>query len=301
VYAQPQKTGVLYNAYLVKPKFNATEKLLHFFASTTQKSIKLKFGYENKASWNKVKDEKIQLPTKNGKIDYAFMESFIAELEAQRIAELEAYLLTTGLKDYHLTAEEKQVLEDFERGQFEWEVFSLGSLFEKLKVNSLKYKTTNLPNEANNEFILPALTAGVQNQGLNNYVPLKNATILKNVISISANGANTGVTFYQNKKFTVLQDAYAINWKYSNNKLSDSQYLFLVTSITKTIYGNYDWTNKAGWEKIKNDKILIPTANNQPNYSLMETLITAIQKLVIKDVVQYADKKIETTKSVISN
>ncbi len=27
------------------------------------------------------------------------MEGFIAELEAQRIAELEAYLITTGLKD----------------------------------------------------------------------------------------------------------------------------------------------------------------------------------------------------------
>ena len=43
------------------------------------------------------------------------MESFIAELEAQRIAELEAqriaeleaYLLATGLKDYTLTAEEE--------------------------------------------------------------------------------------------------------------------------------------------------------------------------------------------------
>lgn len=35
------------------------------------------------------------------------MESFIAELEAERIAELEAYLLATGLTDYILTAEEK--------------------------------------------------------------------------------------------------------------------------------------------------------------------------------------------------
>jgi hypothetical protein len=35
------------------------------------------------------------------------MESFIAELEAERIAELEAYLLATGLKDYTLTAKEQ--------------------------------------------------------------------------------------------------------------------------------------------------------------------------------------------------
>lgn len=42
-----------------------------------------------------IKDQKIHLPTKNGKIDFEFMESFIAELEAERLAELEAYLSIT--------------------------------------------------------------------------------------------------------------------------------------------------------------------------------------------------------------
>jgi hypothetical protein len=36
----------------------------------------------------------------------------------------------------------------------------------------------------------------------------------------------------------------------------------------------------------------LPTQNKQPNYAIMETLISAIQKLVIKDVVLYADRKI---------
>ncbi|MBY0345763.1 MAG: restriction endonuclease subunit S [Neisseriaceae bacterium] len=104
VYPQPQKTGVLYNAYLIKAKFKISDKLLYFFSSAIQKSIKQKFGYENKASWEKVKLEKIQLPVNNGKVDYGFMESFIAELEAARLAELEAYLLATGLNDFTLTA-----------------------------------------------------------------------------------------------------------------------------------------------------------------------------------------------------
>lgn len=73
----------------------------------------------------------------------------------------------------------------------EWGEYRIGDLFEKVKVKSLKYKTSELPSEALGEYILPALTAGIQNQGLNNFVPKENATILKNVISISANGANT--------------------------------------------------------------------------------------------------------------
>ena len=32
----------------------------------------------------------------------------------------------------------------------------------------------------------------------------------------------------------------------------------------------------------------------------METLISAVQKLVIKDVVEYADRKIEATKKMIN-
>jgi len=34
------------------------------------------------------------------------MEKYIKALEAERLEELEAYLLATGLKDYHLTEKE---------------------------------------------------------------------------------------------------------------------------------------------------------------------------------------------------
>lgn len=61
-------------------------------------------------------NQKIQLPTKNGKIDFDFMESFISELEKERIVKLEAYLLATGLSNYILTDKEKEVLEAFRNG-----------------------------------------------------------------------------------------------------------------------------------------------------------------------------------------
>lgn len=118
----------------------------------------------------------------------------------------------------------------------DWGEFKLEELFEKIKIKSLKYKTSELPSEAINDFILPAFTAGIQNQWLNNFVPIDNTTILKNVISISANGANTGATFYQNKDFTVLQDAYALKWKYSDGLLTYNHYLYLVGSISKAIF-----------------------------------------------------------------
>lgn len=124
---------------------------------------------------------------------------------------------------------------------------------------------------------MPALTAGIQNQGLNNFVPRNNATILKDVISISANGANTGATFYQNREFTVLQDAYAIKWVYTDDILSDNQHLFLVGSISKSIFGNYGWTNKAGWERVKNNTISIPVKNGEIDFKFMESFVAELK------------------------
>lgn len=160
----------------------------------------------------------------------------------------------------------------------EWGSYKLSQLFDKIKVNSLKYKTSEIPSTETDECPLPALTAGIKNQGLNNYVPLKNATILKNVITISANGANTGATFYQSKPFTVLQDAYAIKWIYDSTELTDRQSLFLVGSITKTIKGKYEWTNKAGWEKIKSDVIQLPMRNSKIDFDFMENFIREIEE-----------------------
>ncbi|MFR9542464.1 MAG: N-6 DNA methylase [Rikenellaceae bacterium] len=171
---------------------------------------------------------------------------------------------------------ETPLLDDQLKG-VEWKGFKIGDLFEKIKVKILKYKTSELPDKATDDYPLPALTAGIQNQGLNNYVPRENATILKNVISISANGANTGATFYQSKEFTVLQDAYAIKWKNEVEKLTDNHYLFLTNAISKRIFGNYEWTNKAGWERIKHEVIQLPMKGDEINFDFMESFIVDLK------------------------
>lgn len=151
----------------------------------------------------------------------------------------------------------------------------------------MKYKTGDLPSVPCGEYVLPALTAGIQNQGLNNYVPREKATVLKNVISISANGANTGATFYQSKEFTVLQDAYAIKWILTDSVLTDNQYLFLTGCVSKAIYGNYEWTNKAGWEKIKDNKIFLPMKCGQIDFEFMESFVAELEARRVAELEAY--------------
>ncbi|GAA8182962.1 restriction endonuclease subunit S [Helicobacter pylori] len=176
-----------------------------------------------------------------------------------------------------------------------WGEFRLGDLFEKIIIKPLPYQTAQLPKEKTPTHELPALTAGILNQGLNNFVPKENATILKNVISISANGANTGATFYQPHEFCVLQDAYAIEF-IGDKKLNDKEYLFFVCAISKVIYNNskYEWTNKAGWNKVKNELIslpLKPTANTQTlddiDFNFMEKFIAELEQCRLAELEAY--------------
>lgn len=50
----------------------------------------------------------------------------------------------------------------------------------------------------------------------------------------------------------------------------------------------------------KEKLIKLPLKNGQPDFAYMETLVSAVQKLVIKDVVLYADEKIAVTTQVIA-
>ena len=82
VYAQPQKTGVLWDAYLVKPKADIDSAFtLMFLATIIEKSIKDKFSYDDKCVWDKAKLRPISLPVDaDGKPDWAYMDEYMCSV-----------------------------------------------------------------------------------------------------------------------------------------------------------------------------------------------------------------------------
>ena len=69
------------------------------------------FSYNHAATWDRLKILTIELPvTSTNDIDFAYMQERIAELEKERIAELDAYLAASSLDDYELTDEDKEIL-----------------------------------------------------------------------------------------------------------------------------------------------------------------------------------------------
>jgi hypothetical protein len=153
--------GVL--VLIAKDSFIKNKSIGLVFASALTKKM-FSFGYNNTVSAEKLNKITIHLPTKDGKIDFDFIDSFIAELEAERLAELEAYLSITGLKNYTLTSEEERILREFECGKFDWEIFNLEKLFGK------STRGKRLKSDDRTSGSLPFVTAGETDEGISAFI-----------------------------------------------------------------------------------------------------------------------------------
>jgi len=102
VFAQPQKTGVLYNAYLIKPKYVISKYALFYLASVMHAAVKKNFSYDDKAVWDKVKKIKVKLPTLNNNPDWKYMDNYMKSIEMTMHNKAEALSLAAGRNLFHL-------------------------------------------------------------------------------------------------------------------------------------------------------------------------------------------------------
>ena len=279
-YQENDFIGYSHIQHLV-PKFTPFNKAIaSVIISACRVSTSKQYDYGNKFNRDAMNKTKIQLPIKKGQIDFEFMESFITELEAQRISELEAHLLATGLKDYILTSEEKKVLEDFDN--LVWQTYNVENLFGKSTRGQRLKSTDRISGN------LPFVTAGEFNDGISAFIGNEVTVFLENTTTIDMFGSAK----YRNYKYGG-DDHVAIVHTENLAKLAS---IFVTTAIHKTSYaGQFSYSNNFYAKDADELNISLPTENNKPNYKIMEIFISAIQKLVIKDVVMYASLKNETT------
>lgn len=136
--------------------------------------------------------------------------------------------------------------------------FKISDVFYKIDTPKIKAKANDFPTEYSEEYCVPLLTAGAENQGLNRYAKTSDCSMtINNAISVSANGANSGICFYQPHDFAVLQDAYAVK-VIGHDIQSVEEGLYLTGALNKAIRDNHDWVNKAGWNNVKDDNIELP-------------------------------------------
>jgi len=97
-YQEKDFIGYSHIQHLV-PKFKPFNKsIAKFIISASRIVTSKKYDYGNKFNRDEMNKTKIQLPTKNEKIDFDFIEKYMAVIEKERLQVLEEYLKANGLK-----------------------------------------------------------------------------------------------------------------------------------------------------------------------------------------------------------
>lgn len=281
-YQENDFIGYSHIQHLV-PKIKPFNKsIASLIISACKISTSKQYDYGNKFNREAMNKTKIQLPIKDGEIDFEFIEIFMTELEAERISELEAYLSAAGLKDYALTADEQQALDNFENMRFEE--------FNVIDVFNVKNTRNILSRDiSENSGKTPYLCASTENNAVSSYISYDENFLEKgNCVFI---GGKTFVVTYQEKDFYSNDSHNLVLYLKDEERKSRLSQLYLTTCINKSLGYKYSWGDSISNAKIKKDKVSLPQKNQQPNYEVMGTLISAIQKLVIKDVVLYVEKR----------
>lgn len=283
-------------------KLNKTNAL--FLMAAISSVITKAFSYNYKATKIALKNSIIQLPLKEKSLDFSnpcdniknidfdFMESFIRELEEERIRELNAYLLATGLKDYALSAEEEKALEAFKTVQ--WGEYRIGDLFE---INPTKYYRLEKNEIISQNGTVPLVSNASVDNGVMGFSNLE-ALNKGNSITCSDTTIGADTMYYQKDDFIGYQHIQRFEPKFSHFNDKIASFIISVCRHSTQNKG-YDYGFKFNRTEMNKTNIQLPTKNNKPDYATMETFIKAVEKLVIKDVVLYADSKIKATKTVV--
>lgn len=290
-YQENDFIGYSHIQHLV-PKIKPFNKsIASVIISASRVSTSNQYDYGNKFNRVAMNKTKIQLPTKNGKIDFEFINNLITYIETERLKNLETYLVTTGLKDYTLTSEEQQVLKNF--GNEKFEEFNIIDIFDIKNTKNILSRDI-----IENSGAIPYLCASTENNAISSYITYDDKYLDKgNCVFI---GGKTFVVTYQENDFYSNDSHNLILNLRKEDKKNKLNQLYLATCINKSLRRKYSWGDSISNRKIQTDKVLLPVKNKQPNYALMETFVSAIQKLTIKDVVLYTDRKIADSQIIVN-
>lgn len=97
-----------------------------------------------------------------------------------------------------------------------------------------------------------------------------------------------------------LKDGHGATSVLQSPNLNRYTALYFITTTKKVIEKRFNYNAKATKIGLKQTQIELPVSDAQPDYTFMSDFIKVIEKLVIKDLVEWTDKKIQATKEVVA-
>lgn len=260
------------------------DKNAQYLLSTMKKSFSL-FSWGSSSFNEDILNNTIfTLPFIKNEIAFTYMDDFITELQAERLQELQGYLKVTGLSDYTLTEEEQRAIDDLDN--VKWGTFNIEKLFGKATRGKRLKSADRISGD------LPFVTAGENDTGISAFIGNDVELFKANTITIDMFGSAK----YRNYQYGADDHIAVVHC----DKLAKEAVCFLTSVIHKVSNaGQFSYAKNFYAKDADELNISLPTKNNVPDYELMKTLGSAVQKLVIADVVKYADRELSAYQSVI--
>ena len=268
-----------HNLALYLKEGTKSKNVFLYTASCIYKSLCSKYSWGNSISRAKIQDDVVTFPiTDNGVIDFDFMESFIAELSA--------YLTVSGLDNYELSSDEENTLKNYQ--SLKWDTYNLEKLFGK------STRGKRLKGDDRIAGTLPFVTAGEASEGISAYISNDVEVFEKNTTPIDMFGSAK----YRNYKYGADDHVAVVHTEAVPMKAA----IFVTSACHKAAHtGKFDYGHNFYAKDADALDIQLPTKDGKPDYDTMTALISAVQTLVIKDVVLYADRKIEGTRQMLKS
>ncbi|XZK28134.1 restriction endonuclease subunit S [Clostridium perfringens] len=302
VYARdyPYKMVTHARVFSLIPKEEMSVRVLNYIASNLD-YLPSVYSYSNMATFDKIKGIKITLPVLNEKINFLYIEKFIEELETSYIEKLKVYLLSKGLTDYRLTKYDEEIIDRFNK-------LSDNNLSRKIKLEDIlewqvgikeidPLKISLLYQEG---MKYPFYGQATENNGIISHISLGKELLnnknSKPTILIHSNNQN--IVYLETPFY--LKDGHGATSVLQNKNMNYKIALYFMSAIKRVIEERFNYNSKATKIGLKNTVIELPICNKGIDYKFMEDFITAVLKLIIKDVVIWIDKKINYPNKVLN-
>lgn len=262
------------------------EKNALYIITCIKKVITKKFAYNEKATKIALKNTYIELPiTESDEIDYDFMEKCINELEEKRIDELSAYLSVSGMDKYTLTKQEKNILNKLNNKKITFSTFKIVDVFDVKNAHSILKSEITLESGDS-----PYVTAGEGSNSIASYITYK-PELLEEGNSIMIGGKTLVITYQPKDYYSNDSHNLALYIKDKRGRTEKAQ-LFMVSALYRSLKPLYTWGDSISKKKIQNDLVSLPVnTDGKIDFNFMEDIISILEKIAIKGVVNWKDKK----------
>lgn len=236
-----------------------SERACRFLKSIMEATFTANYSFSDGMIPARIYDECIKLPaTPDGAPDWAYMESYMANLET-KVAESLTLLQTA--KD----AEKKKV------DTREWGEFRVGELFDAaLSKDDIQPKVIVEGNT-------PLVSSGKENNGIIAFIDNKNARLWEaNTLTVDM----FGKVFYQEQPYYAVSHG-RVNILMPRMPMTKHSMQFIGCAIERVTTDKYAFSEMCTGTKLLKDVIMLPKGKTgQPDWTYMEEYMKMVQKKV---------------------